>query len=68
MNSNQEQNKKSSPRVHADSGGKTCPSCGLTHPEIPKDARAWKDFIEGKIFGYFFECKCGSTLFSRIEE
>jgi hypothetical protein len=50
---------------------KECKNCGKIHKEIPQNARPWNDDelkLAGKPFliGYFWECDCKSTMFSKV--
>lgn len=46
---------------------KICEMCNKLHTEVPDNARPQMGFIdETQIFGYFWECQCGSTLFKKV--
>lgn len=52
---------------------KRCTVCDRKHKEIPQNARPWIDDemkLAGKphLIGWFWECKCGSTMFKKIQE
>lgn len=41
---------------------KVCGSCGKTFVRLPRGARYQQDPFLG---GYYWECKCGSTLYTK---
>lgn len=45
---------------------KKCNSCGLEQKLIPMDAREQKTILGNITDGFFWECKCGSTMFKRV--
>ncbi|PWU22989.1 hypothetical protein C5B42_04430 [Candidatus Cerribacteria bacterium 'Amazon FNV 2010 28 9'] len=46
---------------------KTCGKCGKQFLEIPENARFFKGKTSDVLDGYYWNCECGSTLFSKIE-
>lgn len=45
---------------------KKCNTCGAEHPTVPANAREWVD--ENVFMGWFWECKCGSTMFKKASK